>query len=68
MHSVCFSGAPEAPPIILQSDRVRRRIAASDSVAALVASLAFGAPRRGDLAALASVTSDRVSAYAEARG
>ncbi|WP_237482661.1 hypothetical protein [Lichenibacterium dinghuense] len=62
MHTVQISGASSAPPpILLQADRVRRRISASDSVAALVASLAFGEPRRSDLAALASVTSARVA-------
>lgn len=42
MNSVPTLGAITAPPIILQANRVRRRIAASDSVAALVAELAFG--------------------------
>ena len=61
MSSIHNSGATVAPPIILQADRVRRRIAASDSVAALVAELAFGPPR-GDLVALAALTGERVTA------
>ena len=45
MPSIHNSGATIAPPIILQADRVRRRIAASDAVAALVAELAYGPQR-----------------------
>ena len=62
MHSVSSLSAINAPlPMLLRADRVRRRIAASDAVAALVASLAFGEPGRSDLAALAAVTACRVA-------
>ena len=46
MRSVQISGAIGVPPPLetLQIARVRRRISASDSVAALVASLAFPEP------------------------
>lgn len=47
MRSIKVSSASSAPPFhppILQTARVRRRISASDSVAALVASLAFPEP------------------------
>ena len=57
-----FSGATMAPPIILQADRVRRRISASDSVAALVAELAFGPSRRDHGSMLAGITAERVGA------
>ncbi len=60
MKSICLHSAHEAPPILLQADRVRRRIAASDSVASLVAELCFGPTRRGDVAMLAAVTAARV--------
>ena len=60
MPSTRNSGAKSAPPIVLQADQVRRRIVASDAVAALVAELAFGPTRRGDLVALAGLTADRV--------
>jgi hypothetical protein len=67
MKSICLStsatGAP--PPIILQSGAIRRRISASDSVAALVASLAFGESRRSDLGALAAVTANRCATAGE---
>ena len=56
-----YSSATGAPPIILQADRVRRRIAASDAVAALVASLAFGEPR-GDAWAWPAASAERVGA------
>lgn len=63
MRTVQVSGAVQAPPpILLQADRVRRRISASDSVAALVAELAFGPTRRGDLGTLAAVTTSRCAA------
>ena len=65
MSSVQISSVTTAPPIIpltLQTDRVRRRISASDSVAALIAELAFGTRRRGDVGALASLTAERVGA------
>ena len=55
-------GATSAPPIILQADRVRRRIAASDAVAALVAELAFGQAQRSDIGTLSSVTASRCAA------
>ena len=45
MHSVHHYGASSAPTLTLQADRVRRRIAASDAVASLVAELCFGPPR-----------------------
>ncbi len=68
MRSVQAFGASMAPhTILLQSDRVRRRIAASDSVAALVASLAYGEPRRGDLSMLSTVTASRCAIYTGAR-
>ncbi len=61
MRLVQNLGAPTAPPtIIIQAEHVRRRISASDSVAALVAELAFGPTRRSDLMTLASVTSARI--------
>ena len=60
MRSVSLSSAVQAPPILLQADRVRRRIVASDSVASLVAELCFGPTRRGDVAMLAAVTAARV--------
>lgn len=63
MRSEITTGVTGAPsPILLQTDRVRRRIAVSDSVAALLSELAFGTSRRGDVVALASVTADRVTA------
>ncbi len=56
-----YSSAVQAPPPIeLQADRVRRRIAASDAVAALMAELAFGPARRGDVVALAGLTVARI--------
>ena len=67
MKSVYLPSADTAPPIILQADRVRRRIAASDAVAALVASLAFGERRRSDSMVLASLTVSRVADTMEAR-
>ena len=61
MMPISAAGARSAPPpLLLQTDRVRRRISASDSVAALVAELAFGPTRRGDLVALAGLTAARV--------
>ncbi len=61
-HSV-----PALPPDLRRS-AIGRRVSASGSLAIVLADLAFGTPRRSDLAALVSVTSDRVSAYAGARG
>ena len=60
MKSIRLHSAHEAPSILLQADRVRRRIAASDAVAAMIAELAFGPPRRGDVAMLAAVTAVRI--------
>ncbi len=48
MRSISLSSVPETPPpVALRVGQVRRRIVASDSVAALVAELAFGPPRDG---------------------
>ena len=60
MPSIQNSSATTAPPIILQADRIRRRISASDAVAALVAELAFG-PTRRDHDALVALTADRTA-------
>ena len=65
MRSIQSFSANAAPPIILQAGAIRRRISASDSVAALVAFLAFGEPRRSDLSTLAAVTAGRVASCAE---
>ncbi len=62
MMPVSTSISTAAPPILLQADRVRCRIAASAAVAALVAELAFGPTRRGDLGTLAAVTASRCTA------
>lgn len=62
MPSIHTIGASSAPPILLQADRVRRRIATSDSVALLLSELAFGPTRRSDLATLAAVTTSRCAA------
>lgn len=62
MPIIHISSATTAPPIILQADRVRRRITASDSVAALVAELAFGPSRRDHGSMLAGITAERVGA------
>ena len=61
------SSASTAPPIIFQADRIRRRMAASDNVAALVAELAFGTSGRDDLVALHGLTTDRTASYAGGR-
>ena len=67
MRSVHNSSAAVAPPIILQADHVRRRITASDSVAALVAELAFGPTRRDHGALLLGIVADRTAAAGAVR-
>lgn len=61
MHSGSTISTTTAPPILLQTARVRRRVPISDAVAVVLASLAFGEPRRSDLATLASLTAARVA-------
>ena len=67
MPSLCNSSASSAPPIILQADRVRRRIAASDAVAALVAELAFGPTRRDHGSLLVGLVADRTASAGAVR-
>lgn len=65
MHTISISGVSAPPPILLQADRVRRRIAASDSVAALVAALAFGGSSRDDHNLLVGLIAERVGTAGE---
>jgi len=62
MQSVQISGASAPPLVLLQADRVRRRLSASDSVTALVATLAFGVGARDDHALLIGLVADRIVA------
>ena len=65
MSSVQIASATTAPPIIplaLQADRIRRRISASDAVAAVIAEMAYGAHRRADHGDLVAITAERVGA------
>jgi hypothetical protein len=70
MRSDLFPGATMAPPVsaeFLQRSRISARIGVSPAVADVVASLAFGTSRRGDLGALASLTAERVGASTTGR-
>ncbi len=62
MQSISTSGVQTPPPSIqnLQAAHITARVSASAAVAGLLASMAFGAARRDDDAALASLTAARV--------
>ena len=70
MRSDSFSGASSAPSVsaeFLQRSRISARVGVSPAVADVVASLAFGTRRRGDLGALASLTAERTASAGAVR-
>ena len=70
MRSGQFSSAATALPVsaeFLQRSRISARVGVSPAVADVVASLAFGTRRRGDLGALANLTAERVGSSASGR-
>lgn len=70
MKHVRIPGAAPVPTValeFLQRSRISARIGVSPAVADVVASLAFGTRRRGDLGALASLTAERVGSSTTGR-
>ncbi len=61
------SGASAVAPEFLQRSRISARVGVSPAVADVMASLAFGTDRRGDVVDLLALTTDRTASAGAVR-